>query len=610
VTNLTDIIIQILYIKNYLFLHFGDIMNKAVAIFLTLLVLINVSLAQNKKRIAVLNLQVHGLSGHESATLTDRLRGEMVKTGSFTILERGEMDEILKEQGFQLTGCTTDECAVEAGQLLNVQYICAGSIGKVGSLYTVTTRLIDVESGEIIKTVTEDCNCPIERVLTTSMRNIALKLAGRIIEDKGETVYLSKGNGDLYIKTDPPGARIFLDNLDTKKESPATLENIAAGKHYIKVIKGNYIATASIIVKANNIVEESIPLQRALGNLKVYSTPLEAEIIIDGESYGRTPRIIKKLTVGEHKVVIKKDFYQPYTEKININYQQLSQIKADLNKLAQININSHPSGAVVSINGIEKGRTPLKLALAPFKDVKIKIHKEYFQEWFKTYNLSAGEAKTINPKLRKNRGILDFSNLLQDSKIVINNRKVKLKSSELPLPFGKYDIEISKKGFVSKNIVITLQSKREVPIEAGLQRKTAMEALTRSLIVPGWGQFYQAKYKRSWIYPLAVISSITGSYFYNNTFNEAVNDYDMIRANYLNSTSDNEIEKWREKMYKKYDDVKFYKKTRNIFYFTTTAIWLWNVLDTIILPAGWENKVDISAGSEKNIIKAGLSFRW
>ena len=87
------------------------------------------------------------------------------------------MDDILKEQGFQLSGCTSDECAVEAGRLLNVSHICAGSIGKVGALYTVSVRLIDVETGEILKTVTEDSRGSVENVLTSSMRNVALKLS-------------------------------------------------------------------------------------------------------------------------------------------------------------------------------------------------------------------------------------------------------------------------------------------------------------------------------------------------------------------------------------------------------------------------------------------------
>jgi hypothetical protein len=71
------------------------------------------------------------------------------------------MDEILQEQGLQQTDCTSDVCAVEIGKLLNIRLICAGSIGKEGALYSVSLRMIDVESSKILFMVTEDCHCPV-----------------------------------------------------------------------------------------------------------------------------------------------------------------------------------------------------------------------------------------------------------------------------------------------------------------------------------------------------------------------------------------------------------------------------------------------------------------
>jgi hypothetical protein len=68
------------------------------------------------------------------------------------------MEEVLQEQGFQLTGCTSivaryllplyfEECAVEVGQLLGVQNMIGGSIGRVGETFTIDVRMISVQSG-------------------------------------------------------------------------------------------------------------------------------------------------------------------------------------------------------------------------------------------------------------------------------------------------------------------------------------------------------------------------------------------------------------------------------------------------------------------------------
>ena len=56
--------------------------------------------ARDKMQIAVLDLQPKGVSKVLAGAVTDIIRSEMVKTGLFTVLERGQMKEILKEQEF------------------------------------------------------------------------------------------------------------------------------------------------------------------------------------------------------------------------------------------------------------------------------------------------------------------------------------------------------------------------------------------------------------------------------------------------------------------------------------------------------------------------------
>ena len=63
------------------------------------------------------------------------------------MVERRMMGELLEEQGFQQLGCTSDECAIEVGQLLGVEFILGGAIGKVGETFTIDARMISVETG-------------------------------------------------------------------------------------------------------------------------------------------------------------------------------------------------------------------------------------------------------------------------------------------------------------------------------------------------------------------------------------------------------------------------------------------------------------------------------
>ncbi len=126
----------------------------------------------------------------EAKVLTDRLVNILINSEKYKLVERSMMDEILKEQGFQQTGCTDQSCAVEIGQLLGVEKICTGTIGKVGSLYSITLRVVSVSTAEIEVTASYDFKGSIEDVLhfgITEATNVLLHKLQLLEKD---------GNGD------------------------------------------------------------------------------------------------------------------------------------------------------------------------------------------------------------------------------------------------------------------------------------------------------------------------------------------------------------------------------------------------------------------------------
>lgn len=149
--------------------------------------LINFSFSQST-HIAVMELDAEGVSESETRIISERLRLALFKTGIFSVLERDKMQEILDEQGFQLSGCTTIECAVEAGKMIGVEKMVMGSIGQIGILYTLNARIIDIESGRVFSMEVDDCDCEIETVLVESTEKIAVALAKAISSQTNENI--------------------------------------------------------------------------------------------------------------------------------------------------------------------------------------------------------------------------------------------------------------------------------------------------------------------------------------------------------------------------------------------------------------------------------------
>lgn len=134
--------------------------------------------AGNKIQIAVMDLSAQDISNSTSASVSDFLRRDLVNTKRFTVLERKNMDVILKEQAFQMTGCTSSECAVEVGKILNVQKVLVGSISKLAGKIVIEARLVDVEKGDVW--IAETVKADKEEDLDQAAQELAIKIIKKV----------------------------------------------------------------------------------------------------------------------------------------------------------------------------------------------------------------------------------------------------------------------------------------------------------------------------------------------------------------------------------------------------------------------------------------------
>jgi len=114
--------------------------------------LLLMSVLYSQPTVAVLDFSANGLPDYEVETLVERLRSEIPNTKAMRLVDRKMLENILKEQGLQQSGCTTEECAAEIGELLGAQFMISGSVGKLGSTFSVDAKMVSVSTGEMTKT--------------------------------------------------------------------------------------------------------------------------------------------------------------------------------------------------------------------------------------------------------------------------------------------------------------------------------------------------------------------------------------------------------------------------------------------------------------------------
>ena len=184
---------------------------------LLLLIYLNITIAQDSRpSVAVLDFDAKGIPIYEAETLTERLRSEIANTNAVRLTDRKLLEKILQEQGLQQSGCTTDECAAEVGQLLGAQFIISGSIGKLGSSFTIDTKMVSVTTGAAERAKTATYSGEIVGLIT-EMEILAWEIVGL----KAPQRLLLKRDGGKQQSED----RVTLAVLDFEARGISSLES-------------------------------------------------------------------------------------------------------------------------------------------------------------------------------------------------------------------------------------------------------------------------------------------------------------------------------------------------------------------------------------------------
>lgn len=137
----------------------------------------------------------------------------------------------------------------------------------------------------------------------------------------GELTLKSAANAVIYIDGEKVGNGFWSGKLMPGSYTVETvLEKHANSEEVIEVRDGERKSIA---------LKEPTPIT---GSLDLSSTPLEADITIDGTRYGRTPRVVDNLLIGDHYVLISKHGYESKDATVTIIDGETAELTVVLEK--------------------------------------------------------------------------------------------------------------------------------------------------------------------------------------------------------------------------------------------------------------------------------------
>jgi len=110
---------------------------------------------EEKPLISVFDFSGSNISEQELLLFVDFISSNVVESDKYIVIDRMQRETILKEIEFSLTGCTDESCQLEAGKLLQANEIIVGSLGAFGDKTLVNIKLVEVETGATLSSVSE-----------------------------------------------------------------------------------------------------------------------------------------------------------------------------------------------------------------------------------------------------------------------------------------------------------------------------------------------------------------------------------------------------------------------------------------------------------------------
>ncbi len=278
-------------------------------------------------------------------------------------------------------------------------------------------------------------------------------------------------SGKLRIISEPSGAMVWLDQR-LAGTTPFKKDMIPPGVHEISLkMPGYQTWTENLDIPADELVQKRVEMVSEASLLNLSSVPGGAEIFIEGRHFGTTPadssfKVIEDIGRLEFNLVLKKNGYDPYEERVSLLPGQTTKITGALqvrpegtlklksNRFAEISVDGEKAGETeVTLDGVAAGRHTVVFedAWGNSKTYEVTVSKNRLTE--KTHDFP--ELSTV------------FVNSRPWSYIFVNGEKMGQTPVSFKLPPGAYSITSSnpKAGEKTKELTIKEGDKPSLSFE-------------------------------------------------------------------------------------------------------------------------------------------------
>ena len=227
--------------------------------------------------------------------------------------------------------------------------------------------------------------------------------AGRVtLRGKRETLAfaLRPRFGNIRVTSTPEeGMTVYLDDEDTGKTTPATLEGVSSGSHTIRLMSRWYQPQAkAVTVTDNTTTTVPFTMEPAFAEVTISTTPA-ASILIDGSPRG-TGTLTTRLLAGVYSVKAELDKHHPAQQQLTVVAGKPQAVTLTLTpRVGKLDVATTPFDATITLNGREYGTTPSTIKDLLVGSYTLTLKKQGYGTVTRTITIAEGQTTEVNETL-------------------------------------------------------------------------------------------------------------------------------------------------------------------------------------------------------------------
>jgi formylglycine-generating enzyme required for sulfatase activity len=305
------------------------------------------------------------------------------------------------------------------------------------------------------------------------------------------TFEMRKLPGQLLLEVDPPieGAQVSVDGAPVGNLPRGAIE-LEPGPHIVAVTAPRYqpVEQAVEIEGLGREQRLALTLPPDWAVVRVETRPEGAQIRVDDELLGTTPADVEILS-GQRQLALKLPGYKRVERTLAVRAgepQALTDIElAPADGL--VSLRSDPSGAIVTVDGRFRGRTPVELELAPGRRYRLQFTKAGYESASRSLTVESGVERALAVTLEAKTGTVLVDVSPADAEVFVGGRRLGSGPQRVELPAVEQRIEARLAGYADGAAVVTPQPgfEQRVTIELATEAAAAYAAIPKRPVVGG-----------------------------------------------------------------------------------------------------------------------------